>query len=1594
MNRRGINALLTLTALLSAPAHAQQLSTSLPLTSVGSHLMWAVGDQTLTLDVGVTGRVRLDLYSPRLDPADYRSADSYGDEQYAPSPEVTTTFVLQDAQGREVLRRTFGPGAHAWEPLIDGELPAGRYRLRTVTQGNGKNTFAVRLQGQSAAVRAEQLTVNVRSATWMPVVNVTTDGPGYALRMYDGDGAGELEARVRFADGRTQALPVGQDVQWADLPLPAEAGEYVIELRQPAAAKQYSNTVSFALQRQHSPVPLTLSQVDETGLLEVTAELLLPAGPQPTQVGAQIDGQEVTVDASLRQAVTAGEHSVQPQAVPGASVSVDAASVTVPRGGVGRTRIQVRPQVSLDLQVDKPQVCVGDVVSLQGHAATDYRAALPLDLELSAPGLKLSGAASYRGELSAEQAARLPLEALASEPGTYTVTLRSPMWEQAVTRTVEVLAAETSVQLRRELPELEPGQEGTVRVLLTNRGTAATSYQLSEEGTGLELLDSGTFSGELAAGETRELSYRVRASQAGEPGQVTGRLTSGTCPVTQESSTQLRVQAPPPEITRSSEVLLPFSAPAQAQSLIVSHRLPTGASYQPGSARLNGAALPDPQVGPSGLLYWEVPTAAPATDGQASSGCSIAAGTLSYSVSHGGALPELAPASLVARYASDRREVLEGAFDADDFRDARPMQAEAAAQENPGAVRLPLAGTVYRTRDKISVTVEKVQGDSSPLLVNGQPVAEDRIGTNTQDGVRGVQRLTYVGVQLRPGDNVLSVGSDRVTVKLAAQTAQVKVEPLQLVADGSTPIRLRITALDEFGTPTSTPTLTLNSNLEPSLPDASPATAGYQLRLNEGVGVLELRPQTVPGELKVDIEAGAQVQPYRFQIRPDQRRFGVGMASATLGLDPQNFSLADDLTWTARGYYEGPIGEGKLFLAADKDGLPHDLDPFERFPLAGDASFHSVPLQGVDPVAAVYDHPRFRASYQRTALPITVLPLGETLTAATLETKTNPKLSAFAAAVPTDQVRLRGEQAIVPDGLRIVRLPDSGISRGSDSLEVVVLERGTGLELRREPLVRFGDYSIDYASGVITLNRELQPLDDDFNDVRIEASYRLDNPLDRREWAYGAQASTEGKNWVAGVAAVQLPTSEGERQTTVGVRAQYDNRENLKAEVRAAYSGGFQASLDTSAQLREHDRAALRMRYQDREYAGLGQFNSGFSVHGTYQSQFSPALRGELEADYRDDFAETQQGYVRGMVDYRLQPFTVGGGLKYNFGDMTGFSAVARAGYTGNPVSVSLEHEQAFSGDAPTTTSLRTSYRLTDTVTLKAQDRYTWGEGHQALLGLDSRLGNTNFSVGYELPTSSGDGNRARFGASTSLPLNKNTALGLRGGTVYSLAGQYLDANLGADLQHRTEQYAVNLGGDIGYSGQDREWRTALRGGVSGSLSDELTLTADALAEFRTSGTGQRLSVGYAYRGAALSSLGYARYVNGTLAGGRPSLTSGITAEYRQPNWAIRAGNDTRLLLDDRGTFSGQAFLGGNYYLNDHLGVGAWGRAFYQPADLQSTLYGYGIEANVRALPGAWLSAGYNFAGFDGLPTGYTYTKPGAYLRLDLTVDESMGGKK
>ncbi|ANE42764.1 COG1361 family protein [Deinococcus puniceus] len=1595
-------ALTALTALLAAGsvAQAQEIDTSLPLTSIGDKLMWTVGDQTLNLAVPITGRIKLDLYSPRVDQSDYRSDTYYGDEQYdANRSAVTTTFTLTDAGGKVVLRRTFTPGAHAWETLLEQDLTAGQYRLNVETKGNGKNTFAVRLTGVSADITAERLTVNVNSTDWVPAINVTTDGTvPYVVRMYDGDGASELEAQLRDEQGNITPLTVSEDLDWADLTLPEAAGRYVIELRQTGTAKQYSNTAGFSLLRAGTATPITLTRVDQTGQLRVTAELILPGSTAATSADFTLNGKTERVDGSLTRRVPVGDYALTAAPVAGATVTLDQSKLTVPKGGLAEALIQIRPEVALSLQADKTEICIGDRVTLTARASTAFAGDLPMNLTLDTPGLDIIGVNTLDGTLNAGRPGELTVIGTATVAGPLTVSARLNPWEQGKTVNLNVLPSATSLQLSREpLAAATVGDEVTVSLTVKNTAAQSVPFALTDTpGAGLVALDSTTFEGTLAAGESRTLTYRARVDAAGEA-TLNAQLNSPSCPAPQTVGgllTAAPVPVPAPVVVvpevrpapaqvRESVVSLPYDAPTRTNELVISHLPPAGATVTPGSSRLNKQPIADPMVGPSGTLYWVIP----ATDAKAQRG------VVAYDLAHTEVLGVMAAPSLLSRLQGNRSELLEGTFDAADLAAARPLAAPSSVTtaENAGAIKLPLAGSLIRTRDRISVVVEVPVGNLPALTINGQPVDSSTIGTNTQDGVRGVQRLTYVGVPLKPGPNVLSVNGETVTVQLVGGTAEIQVLATQMLADGSTPLRVKFRALDSFGNLASLSSVTVRTNLEPRTPDANPSESGYQVRLTDGEGVMELQPQSAPTTLKLDLLNGDDVQRQSFEVRPDASRVGVGMLSATLGLDG-SLSLQDDLTYQAKGYYEGPLAGGKLYAAADKDGLSTNENTLIRYPLAGDASTESVPLQGIDPVALTYDHPAFRAQYRTTALPIDVLAVGEQFTALSAYTKTNPSVAAFAALVPRDRIT---DAPLTPEGTRILRLPNTDIAEGSETLVLVTLERtlqadGTQKEVGRATLIRNVDYVLDVRTGIITLARALDTVDNDLNTLRVLASYRLLNAKDGRRLAFGAQVKQTGENYSVGAAAVSL-----DDRVTYGVRGQYDNG-TLRAGALVAYSGGVQASAEVAAKLGD-DSLSARVRYQDEGYAGLNGFGVGFNASANYNARLGANLNAIADAEYHRT-PTTEGGTLGARAEFRVAPFTVGGGLKYAYGDTYGLGAVGSIGYHRDPVDIDVVHTQplfgGLGGNLDATTNITAKYRFNDKVTLGLTDAITWGAGstnnitQSAALTLDSKLGNFNYALGYELPTASGAGNRARFGVSTALTLSERVNVGLRGSALYDLNKNETQLGAGADVNYRSDSVSATTGTDLTLN--NGKFGVVVRGGITGTITPHLTLTADALAEWSADKSGLRASLGYAYRNRTFNSLGYARYLQGSLGGTQPELSTGLSAEYRQPTWAVRGGLETRTLLNDTASFTLQAQIGGTAYITDRFGVGAWGRMITQPSS-GSTAYGYGLEASVRPLQGTWLTAGYNPVGFVGLPSAGTYTKQGLYLRLDLTIDENLG---
>lgn len=1621
--RRTLRRTLTLSllgALLLPVAAAQGISSSLPLTSVGAPLHWTVGDQNLTLTVTSANRVKLDLYSPQLDPADYRADTYYGDETYGSGP-VSTRFEVIDANGRLITRRDYAPGQQTWDTLLDQDLPAGRYTLRAITSGNGKNTFAVRLSARNAELSADNLNVNVHSHAFVPVLNVQIDGPGYQLQMYDGDGPGELEAQLRDERGRVTPLPVSGQLGTVRLPLPVAPGTYTVLLRQPQRAKQYSNTVGFSLFQSGTLKPISLIRVNTLGTLRLEAELLLPGGNVPTSLPVQVGAETVPAEPAER-TLNAGPYPLAAAPVPGADLDLPA-QVAVTAGQRSVVTIGVRPRVSLTLSAVRPELCVGDAVQIRATALTAYTGELPFTLTLSDDSGPLPEA-SRTGTFSAARPGTFNAEVPTTTPGKLAFQAKLAPWTLSENVDVTVLPDAHGLTLTHtELPPVHPGDAFTVHLSVQNTTSQEREFTLrNADVPGVTAVSPTTFHGTLQPGETREFQYQAKLDDAPSPqpglqpglqpvlqavltgaelnGQPCGTPVLSSAPVQVVTPVPVvivaipvpapapvpvpaPVPAPVPTGSRQSVLSLPFkddAALASGDTLTVAHRFPAGGSYQHGSSTLGGAPIADPLISPSGRAYWTFPAEA--------------AGELGYTVNHQGALPALEDPALLLSRPGGRTQALHGSIDPADLQAARPLDLKPAAPEleAPGALKLPLSGTVFRNRDRISVVTSGPVGGPAPT-VNGEPLSDAMVGQRVQDSAAGTERREYLGVAITTGRNVVTFNGESAEVFLAGPTASVTFTPLSLIADGFTPVHFKVVALDAAGVASNARFLSVAASPEPLTPDADPGDAGYQIAMTDGEGELTLRPQATPVTVRLETVFGGTRRHQEFTLTPRAGAVAVGVLSVTAGLNGDGSPLASQFSVQGRASYEGPLLGGTLAVAADSAGLPGPQNLYLRAPTFGDASAETTPLRGQDPVAFTFEHPAFRAAYRQGPLGVTAFPLPENLTALTASNRSNPRVSAFVAAVPGGQQRT----VLTPDGTRLLRLPNSGVINGSESVTLIVSARGQ--ELRRELLTPGADYALDADAGVITLTRGLEAIDADFHDLGVQIDYRLQDPAAGRALAYGAELSAELGQATLAIAAAQL-----DGVLTSGARAKYDDG-RFTADVRAALSGGVQFSANLLYRY-AGTAASLQATSQSADYAGAGKFSVGTQAHAEVQQALSPTLSVSLSGGYHSfpaltpglqtpgtpaGVADLQGGDAAAALSYHAAPWSASAGVKDDFGDVNGVAVTAAAGYHSRDLGVDLTHSQPVNGNALPVSTFGVRLAAGQAV-LGFTDAYTWGQGQAATLSLGTTLGNARYAVSYDLPSAGGTGNRARFGVDSVLPLGPDFSLGIRAALLRNFALNQNEASAGADLHYSASAMQATLGGDVAF--RAGAINTVLRGGLTGQLSDAFSVSADGTFDLSAATPGARAAVGYAYRSGQWNSLGYARYRSGSLAVTQAEFTAGLSAELHQPQFRLQAAVDARLLPGDAASFTYQPSVGGTLYLTDRFGVGGWARALIQPAG--SSLVGYGLELSARALPGTWLNAGYNFAGFDGLSgQNGQYTRQGAYLRLDISFDETTpGGQK
>ncbi|WP_276958241.1 hypothetical protein [Allomeiothermus silvanus] len=1026
----------------------------------------------------------------------------------------------------------------------------------------------------------------------------------------------------------------------------------------------------------------------------------------------------------------------------------------------------------------------------------------------------------------------------------------------------------------------------------------------------------------LGPGEAQELTFPAQPDQLGTlENQVSVWL--GTTPAALPATASLRVK-PVLEPIRLSTIELPFSQGGQGERLLITQRLPGGATYEPGSSRLDGLPLPDPKVDAEGRLYWELP-AQPS-------------GTLSYTLRHRDTIGELEEPTLTLK--SGEREVfLKGKIPFLQAEKARPWQTG----ERPGIIREPLPGTVFH-EDRIRAILELPIGPNPELYVNGEAATAQSLGKAQYNESTRVQRLEFYGLRLKPGANRLELRAgelrDQVEVFLAGAPVRLLVRPLRLLADGRTPLEFELLALDALGLPSGFGPLTVaTAGAEPLEPDAFPAEAGYQVLLKDGRATLRLKPRTTPGAVRLELA---------YNTLQSVAEFFVGGSRATLyqyqGSIGVRLGQGVEAFGNARGYLELPLGQGSLQGALDAalgfeegrpqldSGLNRQVDPAGRFPLLGSGQEAKPALRSDDPIALRYDEPGFSLGYYADGLSLPGVRDLPTATALRGETRGDLSVKGFAALLPgTTRTR-----EIPPDGTRIYFLGEPVLA-GSEKVVLLEGQQETVLE-------RLKDYTLDYPSGTLALAKPLWPSTPDFQPVRLRVTYAPAGAR-RDRLGFGAGLEYRSGGWKFGLGLAQLERLEWGAQ--VGYEA-----EGFSLQARYSYDGGSHWGLEG--------------RLQRGEFEGQASLGVEGRVQGSARIAATLGLGSKIALEHRGE----GQNQTALLYEQTLSPaFTVGGGLAYTW-ESGSLGALLRGRYEEQGASLQLTHTQPFRLEAQAVSRLDARYPLGANLDAEAGVSYTWGGGFSGALGLKQKLGTANLALSYQLPGASGEGNRARFGLEAPFPLDERWSLNLSAGYERNLSTGADGSAFGLAACYQSQDLSATAASEVAFQGGQA--KLTLRGGVSGSLDPHQTLSLDATYQVLPTAEG-RFTLAYALRGSDLTLLTYHRLQSGT----ERTLEGEAALGYHpSPSFQLRPSLAYRIQPDDGAGNTYQLGLGVTYYLGHSFGIGGALYHTFTPA-LGVAAWAWGLEGSYRILEGLWVAAGYNF--------GHGLTlREGFYLRLDV----------
>ena len=444
------------------------------------------------------------------------------------------------------------------------------------------------------------------------------------------------------------------------------------------------------------------------------------------------------------------------------------------------------------------------------------------------------------------------------------------------------------------------------------------------------------------------------------------------------------------------------------------------------------------------------------------------------------------------------------------------------------------------TSDQTRVRVKGPIGGAFELLVNGKPVPVSQVGKRSSLEKNGTLAWEYIGVNLMPGRNTLSVratdpfgnvrGQSQITLLAPGVLAKIQIEtPSQPVADGATalPVTLRLRDAQDLPVVTRTQITLLASLGQWQTPDLDPSQPGTQVFVEGGEAVFRLLPPAQPGKAELSAASGRVSAAAKVEFLPNLRpMIAVGVIEGTINLRNLNPAALQptqsgdvfeqqiqsasrslnggkgDMAARAALFLKGKVlGSTLLTLAYDSDKpsdttLFRDVQPNQFYPVYGDSSARGFDAQSTGKLYVMVqngtnyallgdyttqsDNPARQLTQYARSLNGVKAHVQEGIYTA----------EGFASRTSTTQLveEFRANGTSGP-----FRLNVSGVVN-SQQVDVLTRDRNQpSVIVKDEPLAAFTDYELEPYSGQLLLKSPVPSVDADLNPVFIRVTYSIDS---------------------------------------------------------------------------------------------------------------------------------------------------------------------------------------------------------------------------------------------------------------------------------------------------------------------------------------------------------------------------------------------------------------------------------------------------------------------------------------------------------------------